>query len=306
MTMVYALGLAVAVFIPLCLGYAPQRGLTTNTQRTITTNSKSFSSAGGARWNGQEFEGFEMKILGPVSTSAAAAAAMGSEIAVPCMGDFAEAPTDHDKEDMKRKANYNMNVGRAQEVLRRELPMIFETSNLDFSIFADQITVTDHRSNRASIPKSVYIGAVKSLRYASALSTLFPSMNVKKIEYIEEGSMIQCLVDVVLPDAVRLDGQQLWEGMMFFGLDEEGLINNHVFDQKISNFRPKPLAAIGSMPWLRPGQFGGEMVGSKAPGRLVYNVVGASGEADSIIKEMFEMSDSKSTWMELLSEVQEE
>ena len=85
--------------------------------------------------------------------------------------------------------------------------------------------------------------------------------------------------------------------MMFFGLDEEGLINNHVFDQKIRNFRPKPLAAIGAMPWLRPGTFSGEVVGgqNKAPGRLVYAIVGADG-----------VMSADATWTDLLSEVQDE
>merc|ERR1711871_666143 len=134
-------------------------------------------------------------------------------------------------------------------MLRNQLPYVFSSSNLDFTIFAEQITVTDHRSNRATMPKSIYVAAVKSLRMAGALSTLFPSMNVKKIEYIESNGFIQCLVDVVLPDNVRVDGQAVWEGMFYFGLNEEGLIDSHVFDRQITSFTPQ--AQVSKMPWLR-------------------------------------------------------
>ena len=153
------------------------------------------------------------------------------------------------------------------ETLRNQLPYVFSSSNLDFTIFAEQITVTDHRSNRAAMPKSIYVAAVKSLRMAGALSTLFPSMNVKKIEFIEENGFIQCLVDVVLPDNVRVDGQAVWEGMFYFGLNEEGLIDSHVFDRQITNFTPQ--AQISKMPWLRSSVTAD--FASVAQGRLVYN-----------------------------------
>jgi hypothetical protein len=77
-------------------------------------------------------------------------------------------------------------------------------------------------------------------------------MNVKKIEYVEDCRTIQCLVDVVLPDSVRIDGQAVWQGMFYFGVDSEGLIESHIFDRKVSNFRPQnPVVATASMPWLR-------------------------------------------------------
>jgi hypothetical protein len=38
--------------------------------------------------------------------------------------------------------------------------------------------------------------------------------------------------------------------MFFFGLDETGLINTHIFDRKISNLRPSPQTAH-TYPWLR-------------------------------------------------------
>lgn len=166
-------------------------------------------------------------------------------------GDIPEfKPDDFDKD---RKMLFNLNVGRAQEILRRELPYIFAKSNLDFSIFSNYITVSDGHSNKMVMPKNMYSTAVKSLNVAASFSSTYPIMNVKKIEYIEDCSSIQCLVDVVLPDMIRIEGQAIWEGMFYFGLDESGLICSHVFDRKISNLRPSLLTPSSTQfPWLRP------------------------------------------------------
>ena len=146
--------------------------------------------------------------------------------------------------------NYKLNVGKAMEVLRRELPMVFAVTNLDFSIFAQSITVADG-TNTMTVQKSLYGAAVKSLRMASVLSSMYPSMNVKKIEYIEDHRTIQCLVDVVLPDSVRIDGSSVWQGMFYFGLDSEGLIDSHIFDRKITNLRPQMPVNTATYPWLK-------------------------------------------------------
>jgi len=111
--------------------------------------------------------------------------------------------------------------------------------------------------------RNLYAAVVKSLKLASTFSFVYPSMNVKKIEYIDSCTTIQCLVDVVLPDSIRIDGQALWEGMFYFGLDSEGLIESHTFDKKISTMRPSPLLNVKSYPWLKSGpQWNGELVGA--------------------------------------------
>jgi hypothetical protein len=154
--------------------------------------------------------------------------------------------------DLQKRADFNLNVGRALEVLRRELPMVFYVSNIDFSIFANQITVCDGGiHNKMTVQKQLYSTVVKSLRVASSISFTNPSMNVKKIEYIESCRTIQCLVDVVLPDTIRIEGQSLWEGLFYFGLDHQGLIETHIFDRKISNLRPSSLVSPKLYPWLR-------------------------------------------------------
>ena len=44
------------------------------------------------------------------------------------------------------RLEYNKNVGIALEALRRQLPYVFATSSLDFSIFAQQITLQDEKT----------------------------------------------------------------------------------------------------------------------------------------------------------------
>lgn len=193
------------------------------------------------------------------------------------MGDY---QSQDDPYGAGKSSKYNLNVGTALETLRRELPMVFAASNLDFSIFANTITVTNGNQNKLVMSKALYMGAVKSVQMASALSSIYPSMNVKKIEYIEDCRTIQCLVDVVLPDNVRVDGQAFWEGMFYFGLNSEGLIETHIFDRKISNHKSSPRVSVQSMPWLRAApQWSSELLGGSKAG--LVGVFGASAGASA-------------------------
>lgn len=149
------------------------------------------SSIGGQSWG--DFSGLECQVLGSV-------------VNFNCMGDLVEENS-MDNFGQKKQAEYNLNVGRAVETLRRELPGVFVLSNLDFSIFSASVSVCDSNQNRMTMQKTLYATAVKSLRMAASLSSIYPSMNVRSIEYIAETSTIQCRVDVVLPDSVRVDGQ---------------------------------------------------------------------------------------------------
>ena len=180
--------LAFFIFV-LCLvsisGFVPNR--TTN-KLTLGLG----ASTGGNRWD--EFNSCKPKVLGPLTL-------------LKHLGDVETQIATENDVDKKKKADFNLNVVRALETLRKELPMVFYISNIDFSIFANQITVADGNQNRLMMQKSLYIAAVKSLHMAAAFSTIYPSINVRKIEYIEDCRTIQCLVDVVLPDSVRVDGQ---------------------------------------------------------------------------------------------------
>ena len=140
-----------------------------------------------------------------------------------------------------------MNVGKALDVLVRELPLVFAVQNLDFSIFSSQITVVVENQRTLLLSKEVYVTAIRGIQMASVLSSTYPSVRLRKIEYIEDIRTIQCLVDV-LPSSNQLTsivtnniGQHtpLWQGMFYFGLNKEGLIETHIFDRKISNLKPE-------------------------------------------------------------------
>jgi len=154
-------------------------------------------------------------------------------------------PTESDVE-------FNLNMGRAMEVLRRELPMAFQMTNLDFSIFANQITVcAGDGSNKISMAKPLYTAAVKSLRVASTISFTQPCINVMKIEYVEDSRTIQCRIEMVFPDTVRVDGQSTWAGMFYFGLDNTGMIETHIFDRTITTMGKNPFASVLAYPWIK-------------------------------------------------------
>ena len=257
----------------------------------LNTCNKRATSSGrisGERWfsssmnsdnnDSNDFEGYNnCKILSvsplPSSSSSSSSSSLQDIISsqfIPTsfshIGDINDI-NNNDNSINSKKANFYLNVGKALDTIRRELPMVFATSNLDFSIFANSITVTDGNQNKIAMSRALYAAAIKSVQMASAFSSIYPSMNLKKIEYIEDCTTIQCLVDVVLPDSVRVDGSAVWEGVFYFGLDSEGLISTHVFDRKISTLRPSSPISASSMPWLRAGpQWSQDLLTGRIPG----------------------------------------
>lgn len=149
--------------------------------------------------------------------------------------------------DYTHNTEYILNVGKALDVLIRELPLVFALDNFDFSILSSPITVINENKRTLVLSKEVYITAIRGIQMASTLSSTYPSIRVRKIEYIEDIKTIQCLVDIA-PSSNQLISNvnnntahehTLWEGMFYFGLDKEGLIETHIFDRKISNLEPE-------------------------------------------------------------------
>ena len=133
---------------------------------------------------------------------------------------------------------YRLNIGNTLNVLHRELPLVFVLKNLNFDIFSSQITVVSN-TKKISIPKKVYIASIKSLQTIASFSRNRPEINVRKIDYIEDTKTIQCLVDIVLPNLIKSNWENKWEGYFYFGVNEKGLIKTHIFDRKISNLDVK-------------------------------------------------------------------
>jgi 4-hydroxybenzoate polyprenyltransferase len=133
---------------------------------------------------------------------------------------------------------YRLNIGNAINVLHRELPLIFVLKNLNFDIFSSQIMVVNNEK-KIHIPKNMYIASIKLLQTIASFSINRPEINVRKIEYIEDTKTIQCLVDVVLPNLIKSNWENKWEGYFYFGVNEKGIIKTHIFDRKISNLDVK-------------------------------------------------------------------
>ena len=76
----------------------------------------------------------------------------------PSLGDYQEQPTPEEMEEMMRKASFNMNGGKAMESLRNDLPLVFASSNLDFSIFfarTRRFPEISRRAARAQISRRI-------------------------------------------------------------------------------------------------------------------------------------------------------
>lgn len=156
-------------------------------------------------------------------------------------------PITPNNQNDNHNTEYTLNVGRALDVLVRELPLLFAVKNIDFSILSSPIKVVNgNQPHSLVVSKEVYITAIRGIQMASTLSSTYPSIHLRKIEYIEDIKTIQCLVDVVsssnqlMSTATHHTEQQtpLWQGMFYFGLNKEGLIDTHIFDRKISNLKP--------------------------------------------------------------------
>lgn len=156
-------------------------------------------------------------------------------------------PITPNNQNDNHNTEYTLNVGKALDVLVRELPLLFAVKNIDFSILSSPIKVVNgNQPHSLVVSKEVYITAIRGIQMASTLSSTYPSIHLRKIEYIEEIKTIQCLVDVVsssnqlMSTTTHHTEQQtpLWQGMFYFGLNKEGLIETHIFDRKISNLKP--------------------------------------------------------------------
>lgn len=156
-------------------------------------------------------------------------------------------PITPNNQNDNHNTEYTLNVGKALDVLVRELPLLFAVKNIDFSILSSPIKVVNgNQPHSLVVSKEVYITAIRGIQMASTLSSTYPSIHLRKIEYIEDIKTIQCLVDVVsssnqlMSTTTHHTEQQtpLWQGMFYFGLNKEGLIDTHIFDRKISNLKP--------------------------------------------------------------------
>ena len=149
------------------------------------------------------------------------------------------------------KVRFYTNVGKALDTVRSELPSAFSSHNIDVSVLADRITVIHENKNKITMTKKLYATTIKSLQVACVFLSIYPCVNVKKIDYDEEMNMIQCLVDISLPDATDTKNIILWEGIFYFVLDDTGLIQSHILDRKILTSKMPHKNNSSELHWLK-------------------------------------------------------
>lgn len=170
------------------------------------------------------------------------------------LGDGSDDSSFIDDVEEKEKRAFHVNLGRAIDAVQRGLPLVF-VSDIDFSVFAPVVTVMANGVS-LQVRKSFYVAGVRSFRLAALFSAVQPSVSLRKVEYMEAFRTIQCLVDVLLPDTMPLDGSNagVWEGVFYFGLDKHGLIDSHILDRAIPPLRPEaPVGrdAAAQLQWLK-------------------------------------------------------
>lgn len=149
------------------------------------------------------------------------------------------------------KARFYTNVGKALDTVRSELPSVFSSHNIDVSVLANRITVIHENKNKITMTKNLYVATIQSLQVACVFLSIYPCVNVKKFDYDEEMNMIQCLVDISLPDATDTKNIILWEGIFYFVLDDTGLIQSHILDRKIPTSKIPQKNNSSELHWLK-------------------------------------------------------
>jgi hypothetical protein len=149
------------------------------------------------------------------------------------------------------KVRFYTNVGKTLDTVRSELPSIFSSHNIDVSVLADRITVIHENKNKITMTKKLYATTIQSLQVACVFLSIYPCVNVKKIDYDEEMNMIQCLVDISLPDISDTKNRILWEGIFYFVLDDAGLIESHILDRKIPTSKIPQKNNSSELHWLK-------------------------------------------------------
>jgi len=149
------------------------------------------------------------------------------------------------------KVRFYTNIGKTLDTVRSELPSVFSSHNIDGSVLANRITVIHENKNKITMTKNLYATTIKSLQVACVFLSIYPCVNVKKIDYDEEMNMIQCLVDISLPDATDTKNIILWEGIFYFVLDDTGLIQSHILDRKIPTSKIPQKNNSSELHWLK-------------------------------------------------------
>jgi len=192
------------------------------------------------------------------------------------LGEVRNTPGLLDCDDACAEVNFDMDefklrTGTAVRTLRRELPLLFE-QDLSYDIYAENITLRDaqHLGAGSLHGKQAYRGWAATLRRFRALFFADVTFTVTGLQLMPRsgrsetcGLMDEIVVRWCVQGTPRvifapfLQGQLRWDGQFKYTLDAEGLIEEHVVDNRLFLSNQKPIfsaipAALFSPPAVAP------------------------------------------------------
>jgi len=140
--------------------------------------------------------------------------------------DSLQSQRDRLEEDIKR--NFTLNVGRAIECLRDDVPnMLTEAPNLD--IFSDEVVLADPNGPIVK-GKAAYKMFFASLRMARRLTMTTPTVEILSLRYLDWRSEITVRFSVVTESPVPGMDPVHFDAISVYKLDRKGLIYEHRID----------------------------------------------------------------------------
>jgi len=140
--------------------------------------------------------------------------------------DPVQSQRDRLEEDIKR--NFTLNVGRAIECLRDDVPnMLTDAPTLD--IFSDSVVLADP-SGPIVKGKSAYKMFFASLRMARRLTMTTPTVEILNLRYLDWRGEITVRFSVVTESPVPGMDPVYFDAISVYKLDSKGLIYEHRID----------------------------------------------------------------------------
>jgi hypothetical protein len=128
--------------------------------------------------------------------------------------------------DMKR--NYTLNVGRAIETLRDEIPHML-TEAMDLSIFSEDVVLTDRPGHAIATGKRQYSAFLASLRMARRLTLSNPSVEIQALRYLDWRGEISVKFQITAAAPLGMEPIS-FDAISVYRLNEQGLIDEHRID----------------------------------------------------------------------------
>ena len=128
--------------------------------------------------------------------------------------------------DMKR--NFTLNVGRAIETLRDEVPNML-SQPMDLSIFSEDVMLTDRPGHAIATGKNQYAAFFATLRMARRLTLSSPTVEIKALRYLDWRSEISVKFTITASAPLGME-PITFDAISVYKLNDQGLIYEHRID----------------------------------------------------------------------------